>query len=89
VARTRDWRRWKRDVKMMRRLKEDWNQHYGNLSCPCRVDPKFRSIVANTPQRCSEWCCGNNRRYGKGQDKLRLRERRAVLPVDEGAGISD
>ena len=77
MARTRDWRRWKRHVKMMRRLKKDWNQHYRELDCPCQVDPKFRSMMADTPKRCSKCCCGNYRRHGKGMDRLTLVERRA------------
>ena len=78
MARTRDWRRWKRHVKMMRRLKEDWNQHYRNLDCPCWTDAKFRSILADTPKRCSKCCCGNFRRHCKGQERFTLGERRAT-----------
>jgi hypothetical protein len=77
MARTRDWRRWKRHVKMMRRLKKDWNQHFRNLDCPCWTDSKFRSIMADTPKRCSKYCCGNFRRHGKGQQKLTVGERHA------------
>ncbi len=80
MARTRDWRRWKRHVKMMRRLKKDWNQHYRELDCPCQVDPKFRSIMADTPKRCSKCCCGNFRRHCKGQQKITLDERKAESP---------
>jgi hypothetical protein len=82
MARTRDWRRWKRHVKMLRRLKKDWNQHYRELDCPCQVDPKFRSIMADTPKRCSKRCCGNYRRHGKGKGKLTLAERRFTADRD-------
>jgi hypothetical protein len=83
MARTRAWRRWKRYTTMMRRLKKDWNQHYRNLVCPCRTDPKFRSIMADTPKRCSAACCGNGRRYEKGKAKVSLQERRAGIPWDD------
>jgi len=84
MARTRDWRRWKRHVKMMRRLKKDWNQHYRELDCPCQVDPKIRSMMADTPTPCSGWCCGNYRRYGKGRDRLTRPERRAASARESG-----
>jgi hypothetical protein len=82
MARTRDWRRWKRHVKMMRRLKKDWNQHYRNLSCPCRTDAKFRSMMADTPKRCSAACCGSPRRYEKGKGRITIQERREVASWD-------
>lgn len=77
--RTRDWRRFRRFVKMMRRLKLDWNQHYTDLECPCRVDPKVKSMFADTPQRCSCSSCGNRRRHEKGVARLSMCERRAPL----------
>lgn len=80
--RTRDWRRFKRFSKMMRRLKKDWNQHYEDLTCPCRVDPKVRSMFADTPKRCSCSSCGNRRRNGKGVARLLMCERRAPQVVD-------
>lgn len=66
---------------MMRRLKKDRNQHYRELDCTCQVDPKFRSMMADTPKRSSKCCCGNYRRHGKGEERLTLGERRA----DEGS----
>lgn len=83
MARTRAWRRWKRHAVMMRRLKKDWNQHYRDLVCPCQTDPTFRSIMADTPKRCSGACCGNPRRYEKGKAKLSLQERRNSVQVEE------
>lgn len=80
--RTRDWRRFRRFVKMTRRLKLDWNQHYTDLECPCRVDPKVKSMFADTPKRCSCSSCGNRRRNSKGEAKLLMCERRAPT-VDE------
>lgn len=83
MARTRAWRRLKRYTTMMRRLKKDWNQHYRNLNCPCRTDPKFRSIMADTPKRCSAACCGSARRYEKGKARVSLQERRAEVGRDD------
>ncbi len=80
MARTRDWRRWKRHVKMMRRLKKDWNPHSREPDCPCQVGPKFRSWVADTRRGCCKCGCGNYRRNGKGKDRLTLAERRSASP---------
>lgn len=61
--RTRDFRRHQSDRHMWRRLKEDRNQHYDDLSCPCWTDPKAMARFKEQPQRCSKPCCGNQRRY--------------------------
>lgn len=50
---------------MQRRLKEDRNQHYDNLSCPCWSDPKAMAVFKEQPKLCSCWMCGNPRRFGK------------------------
>lgn len=80
--RTRDWRRFRRFVKMTRRLKLDWNQHYTDLECACRVDPKVKSMFADTPKRCSCAGCGNRRRHQKGKERLSMCERRAPEVVE-------
>jgi hypothetical protein len=59
---------------MMRRLKEDWNQHYNDLSCRCRVDPKVKARFADTPAHCSCYGCGNVRRVAKGKRRLTRQE---------------
>ncbi len=56
---------------MWRRLKEDRNQHYENLACPCWTDPRAMARFKEQPQICSCWTCGNERR-GKGNDHMRL-----------------
>lgn len=63
--RTRAFRRHKAQSKMWRRLKEDRNQHYNDLSCLCYTDPKTMARFKEQPkQQC--WCCCNERRaYGK------------------------
>jgi hypothetical protein len=73
--RNRGWRQWQRQLKMMRRLKEDWNQHCNDLECPCRVDPIVRARFADTPASCSCHGCGNVRRVEKGKRRLTRQER--------------
>ena len=63
---------------MMRRLKEDRNQHYDDLTCFCWTDPKTMARFKEQPQRCSFACCGNQRRWWKasGGGGPTLQERR-------------
>lgn len=76
TQRNRAWRQWQRRLKMMRRLKEDWNQHYDDLSCPCRTSRKVMARFADTPANCSCWSCGNVRRNEKGKRRLTMQERK-------------
>jgi hypothetical protein len=49
---------------MRRRLKEDRNQHYDNLSCPCWTSLKAMARFKEQPKVCSRpWCCGNQRAW--------------------------
>lgn len=48
---------------MWRRLKEDRNQHYRDLSCPCWNDPKAMARFKEQPKRCSCLACGNPRKF--------------------------
>jgi hypothetical protein len=48
---------------MWRRLKEDRNQHYNDLDCPCWTDPRTMARFKEQPQVCSCRGCGNWRRY--------------------------
>jgi hypothetical protein len=71
--RTRDERRYAREVKAWRRIKEDRAQHGGNQpvfsACPCFGDPdphvwgRTFARFADTPKACSCSGCGNRRRY--------------------------
>jgi hypothetical protein len=61
--RSRAYRRHMAYTKMMRRLKEDRNEHYNDLTCPCWSDPKAMARFKEQPQRCSWSCCGNQRKY--------------------------
>jgi hypothetical protein len=51
---------------MNRRLKEDRNQHYNDLDCPCWTDPKAMARFKEQPKLCSCWMC-RNRRQGEGE----------------------
>ncbi len=74
--RNKSFRRHQERRHMNRRLKEDRNQHYKNLSCPCWYDKKTIARFKEQPkQDC--WCCKNPRHY-PGLDKpLTIQERRA------------
>jgi hypothetical protein len=61
---------------MRRRLSEDRNQHYDDLICPCWTDPRAMARFKEQPQVCSCPGCGNQRRWGKGKERLTLQERR-------------
>ena len=61
--RSRAYRRHKAISKMRRRLKEDRNEHYDDLQCPCWTDPRAMARFKEQPQVCSCMGCGNQRRY--------------------------
>lgn len=61
--RTRSFRRHQAQRHMRRRLKEDRNQHYNWLDCPCLTNKKAMARFKEQPQVCSGECCGNRRKY--------------------------
>lgn len=61
--RTRAYRRHQTYRHMWRRLKEDRNEHYNWLECPCWHDKKAMARFKEQPQVCSGECCGNQRKY--------------------------
>ena len=65
---------------MMRRLKEDRNQHYSDLSCACWTDAKAMARFKEQPKQCSCESCKNPRRsaYGSQRDHMTIQERRAT-----------
>jgi hypothetical protein len=74
-------RRHQTHVHMMRRLKEDRNQHYNDLDCPCWTDPKAIARFKESPARCSCLACGNPRRHQLPlKERLTRQELRALLP---------
>src|SRR5687767_7486835 len=77
--RSRAFRRYQTDRHMWRRLKEDRNQHYDELTCSCWTDPKSMARFKEQPKVCSSPdCCGNPRRSGKRSSGERtIQERRA------------
>jgi hypothetical protein len=76
IMRTRAFRRHQADTHMRRRLKEDRNQHYNDLTCLCWTDAKAMARFKEQPQWCSGMCCGNQRKY----EGPTLQERRADDP---------
>ena len=62
MQRTRAFRRHQTQRHMWRRLKEDRNQHYRTLDCPCWTDPAVIARFKEQPKQCSCWMCGNQRR---------------------------
>ncbi len=71
--RSRSFRRHQANRHMRRRLKEDRNQHYDDLKCPCWHDPKAMARFKEQPQICSCRGCGNQRRW----EGPTMQERRA------------
>lgn len=70
--RSRAFRRHQAESHMWRRLKEDRNQHYDDLSCPCHSDRKAMARFKEQPQWCSRECCGNQRKwYGRSIQERR------------------
>lgn len=72
--RSRSERRHQITAHQQRRLKEDRNQHYDDLTCPCWTSPRAMARFKEQPQVCSLSCCGNPRRHFGGGT---LQERRA------------
>jgi hypothetical protein len=58
---------------MWRRLTEDRNQHYSDLTCACWTDLKVMAKFKEQPKLCSCWMCGNMRR----NEGRTMQERRA------------
>jgi hypothetical protein len=77
--RSRAFRRHQTESHMWRRLKEDRNEHYEDLSCPCWHDAKARARFKEQPKYCSCYMCGNPRRHFKTPaSQLTIQERRAA-----------
>lgn len=76
-------RRHQAESHMWRRLKEDRNQHYNDLTCPCWTDRKAMSRFKEQPKLCSCYMCGNIRRM----EGCTIQERRAFqVDVNEVLG---
>lgn len=72
--RSRAFRRHQATRHMWRRLKEDRNQHYNDLSCPCWSDKKAMARFKEQPQSCrTVGCCGHMRlAYGRTTQERRF-----------------
>jgi len=71
--RPRSFRRHQAHSHMVRRLKEDRNQHYENMTCACWTDPRAMARFKEQPKHCSCYMCGNPRRvFGE----ISMQERR-------------
>ena len=80
--RNRAFRRHQAKRHMWRRLKEDRNQHYQDLTCACWRDPKAMAKFKEQPKLCNCVMCGNLR----GTEGATMQERRFLAePTDEGA----
>lgn len=77
--RNRAFRRHKANAKMWRRLKEDRNQHYENLTCACYTEPKAMARFKEQPKMQSCYCCSSPRYspWAKGERRS-IQERRAA-----------
>jgi hypothetical protein len=76
-------RRHQAESHMWRRLKEDRNQHFDDLTCACYKPGKHMARFKEQPQSCSLSCCGNQRRWTKGQKRLTMQERRATAATPD------
>jgi ferredoxin-thioredoxin reductase catalytic subunit len=75
MARSRAFRRHQTNTHMWRRLKEDRNQHYNDLTCPCWSDKKAMAKFKEQPKHCSCYMCRSPRKNG-GSDRLTVQEKR-------------
>jgi hypothetical protein len=76
--RNRAFRRHQAERHMRRRLKEDRNQHYNNLDCPCWRDGRAMAKFNEQPKLCSYGMCANRRAH----EGRTLQERRAGWGVN-------
>lgn len=72
-------RRHQAETHMNRRLKEDRNQHYRDLTCACWTDKKAIARFKEQPKMLQCSCCCNPRRYQSGWERLTMQERSAEL----------
>lgn len=71
VMRTKAFRRHQTQRHMWRRLKEDRNQHYNDLSCSCWSDPRAIARFKEQPKMQQCYCCSSPR-YVPSSKKLKL-----------------
>jgi hypothetical protein len=83
--RSRDFRRHQTGRHMWRRLKEDRNQHYNDLDCPCWTDKKEMARFKEQPKSCTRDCC-SNQRHASGKAVRTMGERRFFCKTESDWG---
>ena len=80
MGRNRAFRRHQSHRHMHRRLKEDRNQHYNDLDCPCWYDPKTMARFKEQPKWQQCYCCSSQRYnvWAPMRDRLTMQELRAI-----------
>jgi hypothetical protein len=83
--RTRAIRRHHATRSMHRRLKEDRNQHYHDLTCPCWTDAKAMARFKEQPKRCACASCQSDRYnpWLSKSEQLTRQERRANIAMQQ------
>lgn len=83
--RSRAFRRHQASRHMWRRLKEDRNQHYNSLDCPCWYDPKTIARFKEQPKLQQCYCCSSPRynRWAPLVERLTMPERRFLCEPTE------
>jgi hypothetical protein len=69
---------------MWRRLKEDRNQHYDRLDCPCWTDPRAMARFREQPKLSQCYCCSSPRYnpWMSRDERLTIQERRAPMVAE-------
>lgn len=77
--RGRTFRRHHADRQMRRRLSEDRNQHYLDLTCACWTDRKAMAMFREQPKRQQCYCCSSQRynEWATRRERLTMQERRS------------
>jgi hypothetical protein len=71
---------------MWRRLKEDRNQHYEDLTCPCWTSPGHMARFKEQPPKRQCYCCSSPRynAWASLPERLTLQERRFLCePLED------
>jgi hypothetical protein len=70
MVRTKAYRRHKEHSKMWRRLKEDRNEHYNDLNCPCYTNKKAMARFKEQPKQDCHCCKNERHKYGAYQPTM-------------------
>lgn len=80
APRNRGFTRWRHEVKLVKRTKKDFNEHYDNLKCECHTNRKVQNMMADTPVRSASWRQEERytREYGNSWRSLSIQELRSM-----------